>query len=104
MSSQFAALIAQAASSLSCDGSSQKEMKKRESNRKDPRPKLSESVEVAEGGDGRRRREGIQGEIQEEEKIWRSRRRSKRRIPTMNVPVCKIGNIQSSNSKIRYEP
>ncbi|CAH8268275.1 unnamed protein product [Arabidopsis lyrata] len=67
-------------------------MKKSESKRKDPRPKLSESVEVVEAGDGKRRREGSHGEIQEEEKTWRSRRRSKRKIPTMNVPVCKIGN------------
>lgn len=68
-------------------------MKKSESKRKDPRPKLSESVEVVGAGDGKVRREGIHGEIQEEDKIWRSRRTSKRRIPTMNVPVCKIGNI-----------
>lgn len=68
-------------------------MKKSESKRKDPRPKLSESVEVAEAGGGIMRREGIHGEIQEEEKTWRRRRRSKRRIPTMNVPVCKIGTI-----------
>ncbi|XP_018481958.1 uncharacterized protein LOC108852991 [Raphanus sativus] len=68
-------------------------MKKSESKRKDPRPKLSESVEVAEEGDGIMRREGIHGDIQEEEKTWRRRRRSKRRIPTMNVPVCKIGTI-----------
>ncbi|XP_048632713.1 uncharacterized protein LOC111214687, partial [Brassica napus] len=34
-------------------------MKNSESKRKDPRPKLSESVEVAEVGDGIMRREGI---------------------------------------------
>ncbi|XP_019082486.1 PREDICTED: uncharacterized protein LOC109125296 [Camelina sativa] len=68
-------------------------MKKSESRRKDPRPKLSESVEVVEGGDGKRRIEGSHEEIQEEDKTCRSNRRSKRKIPTMNVPVCKNGNI-----------
>ncbi|CAL9246758.1 unnamed protein product, partial [Arabidopsis halleri] len=36
-------------------------MKKSESKRKDPRPKLSESVEVVEAGDGKRSREGSHG-------------------------------------------
>ncbi|AEE78821.1 unnamed protein product [Arabidopsis thaliana] len=36
-------------------------MKKSVSKRKDPRPKLSESVEVVEAGDGKRKREGIHG-------------------------------------------
>lgn len=79
-------------------------MQKSERKRKDPRPKLSESVEVVEAAGGKRRREGIHGEIQEEVKRWRNRRRSKRKMPTRNVPVCKIGSIQSSNSEIRYEP
>ncbi|CAA0385745.1 unnamed protein product [Arabidopsis thaliana] len=36
-------------------------MKKSVRKRKDPRPKLSESVEVVEAGDGKRKREGIHG-------------------------------------------
>lgn len=36
-------------------------MRKSVNKRNDPRPKLSESVEVVEAGDGKRRREGIHG-------------------------------------------